>query len=330
MKRLKIGPELKMPKLGRGKSKPGSSNLKVPPFAADVFYDLRERRLLPLVALVAVAILAVPFLLGSSEEPVPPPTAAEGAEEAAELEVTGQPTLTVVQAKPGLRDYRKRLRGRTPTNPFKQKYTGLPAGAELESTVETSPSGLAGGESSEVSVTDEGDTVTVEVDEDGGSGSAPSSPGTGAGSGPGRGATGPAPDDGTQFYAYRPDLRFGIAGSGQLKEYTDLPVASLLPKENPVMIFLGATEPGDRVVFDVSSEVVLVKGGGRCIGGRLSCGLLFIREGESVTLLTEVPGRTFQLAIDSIDFVPVDRPKPASSSSAGESQVPGVFQNFSK
>ena len=35
----------------------------------DLYYDLRERRLLPLVALVLVAIVAVPFLLSSGSEP---------------------------------------------------------------------------------------------------------------------------------------------------------------------------------------------------------------------------------------------------------------------
>jgi hypothetical protein len=311
----RLGPELKMPKLRRPSL--GSSNLKLPPFAADVLYDLRERRLLSLVALVVVAILAVPFLLGSSEEPPPPPSVGS-AGEAAELEVTPGPTLTVVQAKPGLRDYRKRLRGRTPTDPFKQRYTGLPGGAQLESTVETSPTS-SGSDPSAVSVTDEGDTVTVEVDEDG--------TGAGGGSDPGgargRAGTRPAPDGG-QFYAYRPDVRFGVAGSGNLRKYEDLPIASLLPKEQPLLIFIGSTETGDRIVFDVSSEVVFVKGGGKCIGGRQSCGLLFIGAGEAVTLLTEVPGRTFQLAVDSIDFVPVDRPSSASSSATQPARIQGI------
>jgi hypothetical protein len=333
MKRPKIGPELKMPKLKmptltRGGSKRLSSSFSAPPFVADVYYDLRERRLLPLVALVAVAILAVPFLLGDSEEAVPPPTAAESAEEAAELEVTAEPTLTVVQAKPGLRDYRKRLRGRIATNPFKQKYTSLPPGAELESTVDMSPTVSAGsGDTSEVTVTDEGDDVTVEIDEPTGSPGAGTSPG--ASDGGQGGGTGSAPTP-NQFYAFRPDVRFGLAGSGELRKYTDLPLASLLPKENPVLFFIGATETGDRVVFDVSAEAVMVKGGGKCIGGRQSCGLLFIRAGEAVTVLTESRGRTFQLAVDSIDFVPVDRPKPAGASAAGEPQVPGFSQNFSK
>jgi len=63
MKRLKKGPELKL------------SELKVPPFLTDLYYDLRDRRLLPLVALVVVAIFAVPFLLGGeSTKPATPPS----------------------------------------------------------------------------------------------------------------------------------------------------------------------------------------------------------------------------------------------------------------
>ena len=47
--------------------------LKTPDFLSDLYYDLRDRRLLPVVALVIVAIAAVPFLLGGdSEEPYVP------------------------------------------------------------------------------------------------------------------------------------------------------------------------------------------------------------------------------------------------------------------
>jgi hypothetical protein len=311
----RIGPELKMPKLKRSGGK--ASSFKAPPWAADVYNDLRDRRLLPLVALVVVAIVAVPFLLGSSEEPVPPPVTADSAAEEAALEVTGAPTLTVVEAKPGLRDYRKRLRGRTPTDPFKQRYTGLPDGAELESTVETSPTG-SGEESTEISITESGGDVTeVEIDTPG------SAPGTGGSPGA------PAPDGG-QFYAFRPDVRFGLAGSGELREYDDLPLASLLPKESPLLIFIGVTEDGKRAVFDVGSEVIFVKGEGKCVGGRQSCGLLFLGEEQAVTLLTEARGRTFQLAVDSIDFVPVDPPVKAGSSAVEAAAMPGFTQNFTK
>ena len=112
MKRLKKGPELKMPEL------------KVPPFLVDLYWDLRDRRLLPLVALVVVAIVAVPFLLGGGSEELAPPAFCGHRDVAAPTrEAAEAASLTVVQAKPGLRDYRKRLAGRKPTDPFKQRYT---------------------------------------------------------------------------------------------------------------------------------------------------------------------------------------------------------------
>ncbi len=55
----RVGPELKMPDL---------KNAKVPPFLSDLYYDLHDRRLLPLVGLVLVAIVAVPFLLGGGSD----------------------------------------------------------------------------------------------------------------------------------------------------------------------------------------------------------------------------------------------------------------------
>ena len=47
--------------------------MKLPPVLVDLYWDLWDRRLLPLIALVVVAIVAVPFLLsGGSEEPSGP------------------------------------------------------------------------------------------------------------------------------------------------------------------------------------------------------------------------------------------------------------------
>lgn len=156
MKRLK-GPELKMPEL------------KTPDFLSDLYYDLRDRRLLPVVALVIVAIAAVPFLLGGdTEEPyVPGPG---GGLSALGSEKTSK--LTVVEATPGLRDYRKRLGHRSPTNPFKQRYTGLPPSAQLQS----SSSGSEGGGSPAAGEVESGSVTTSE-----GNSTAPSEGGSGSG-----------------------------------------------------------------------------------------------------------------------------------------------------
>lgn len=321
MKRL--GPELKMP------------DLKVPPFLADVYYDMRDRRLLPVVALVVVAIAAVPFLLGDSEESLPAPMAAEEAAEAARLEIAGDSSLTVVEAKPGLRDYHKRLRGRTPADPFKQRYTGLPAGAQLESSEVSSVTDLGGStDSGDVTVTEVEESVT-EVEEPGAGHSPGSGGGGSAGGGSGSGNPNPSIDpDGMRFFGFRPDVRFGVAGSQDLHLYEDLSLGSLLPKKKPLLVFIGISESGERAAFDVSPEVTLVRGNGACIGGMQSCRLLFLREDEAVDLLTESSGRAFRLKVESIDFVEVDVPKQSSKAgSASGSVLPrslGLAQNFSK
>ena len=66
---LKKGPDLKLPSFSslrrsKGGGEGGGSGLQAPDFLSDLYYDLRERRLLPVILLVVVAIVAVPFLLG--------------------------------------------------------------------------------------------------------------------------------------------------------------------------------------------------------------------------------------------------------------------------
>ena len=56
MNMLKKGPEIKLP------------DLKVPAPLVDLYYDLRERHLLPLVAVLLVAIVAVPIALSQSSQ----------------------------------------------------------------------------------------------------------------------------------------------------------------------------------------------------------------------------------------------------------------------
>ena len=51
---LKKGPEIKL------------SEIKVPDFLIDVYYDLKERHLLPVALVLAVAIIAVPIALSRS------------------------------------------------------------------------------------------------------------------------------------------------------------------------------------------------------------------------------------------------------------------------
>jgi hypothetical protein len=294
---------------------------KMPPFLGDLYYDLRERRLLPLVALVVVAIFAVPFLLGGGSDESPPPVAG-GTEDTMPAQAESA-SLTVVESKPGLRDYRKRLRSRTPTDPFKQRYTSIPQNAEL--SVETSSTEAGTGGGGEASVVTPLPTSS-EPPESGTPESTPPSNGGGSGSG----GNGGGSLDGKQLFGFRPDVRFGVAGSQQLSLHEELPLGSFLPKGDPVVVFIGVTQNGKRALFDVSRELSSVEGEGDCVGGEQSCRILSLQEGQAANLLTEPGARPFRLSVVKIDFVELDIPSKARSSNEIEPRDAGLAQNFTK
>lgn len=311
------GPELKMPEV------------KVPQFAADVYYDLRDRRLLPLVALLVVAIAAVPFLLGGDAEEAQPPTAERAGQSAVAASAA---RLTVVQGKPGLRDYRKRLRERSATDPFKQRYTSLPEAAQLKSVEVPSAAGGSGAGLSSESVTEIDESVT-EVEEQG---SSPGAKGNGGGTSPSGGAGPPEEGlEGGRLYGFRPDLRFGVAGSGELQLHDELPLGSLLPEKNPLLVFVGVTQNGKRALFSLTTEVTMVRGNGDCVGGSRNCRILSIQAGQAVDIVTDQPGRAFRLAVERIEFVALPPPQAreqASGSRAGGpggGRIRGLAQDFS-
>lgn len=328
-------PELKRPSLRREGG--GGSSLQAPAFLADLFYDLRDRRLLPVVALVLVSIAAVPLLLGGDAETSLPPARPSGG---ASTGPEGGSSLTVVEANPGLRDYRKRLEGRTPADPFASRGAtgGGSGGGGSEGSAAASNASAGSGASSsprpEPPSGGEADAPAKPVapesppSSDGGS-----SDGNGSGGGGSRG--GSSDDlDGKRLYGFRPDVRFGVAGSGQLALHDDLPLGSMLPKKNAVVLFVGVTQNGKRALFSVAPEV-LVRGDGGCVGGEENCRFLSMREGDAVDLLTDVPGRSYRLKVETLDFVELEMPpksERASDSGARGSRrglAPGFPQNFS-
>ena len=134
------------PKLDRSASKLsrpslGGPDLQMPKFLSDLYADLRDRHLLPLVALLIVAIIAAPILLsggGDEEEPAAiTPARVEG-----EAQDAG---LTVVPAEDGLRNYKKRLGHRTALNPFRRPAESASTGGASSSS---SGSGSEGGSES--------------------------------------------------------------------------------------------------------------------------------------------------------------------------------------
>ena len=263
----RVGPELKMP------------DLHAPAFLADIYWDLRERHLLPLIALIAVGIVAVPFLLGggSDESVTELPGAAAGGGSA--LGSTSAAKFTVVEAKPGLRDYRRRLSHRSPTDPFVQRYATplAPTGADQLNPIETSS-----GESTTVTVGGETSTGPAEFPRGEPSGGEPSG-GEPSGGGPSGGAAG-----GTELtlFAFAIDVKVVRSGgkdpaSGQKEsriEHGVLPQEPLPGKNAEVVTYMGISKKG-RPLLLVSSGVDSVFGETKCVTGDEICQLIEVEPG---------------------------------------------------
>jgi hypothetical protein len=296
MKRFK-GPELKMPEL------------KVPPFLADLYYDLRDRRLLPLIALVLVAIAAVPFLLGGEVERPSVPTAGVGATAALEAGGAKSSSLTVVEATPGLRDYRKRLRGRAPADPFKQLYTepagGSASGSSAGGSSSSGSSSSSSGTFSEESVTTESSTTTVEAE-------------------PGGGSNGSSTGGGNPhlvLFDYAIDVRISRSdapgdGNAQQRQEEEpavkhrvLPQTPLPGDKAPVVTYFGpgrkdGNKATGKVLLLVSGSVQSISGEYRCISGGIdNCQMLEVEPGFPLTFAYGDNGVHYTIKVLKIELV---------------------------
>lgn len=307
MKRLK-GPELKLPEP------------KAPDFLADLYYDLRDRRLLPLFALVLVAIVATPFLLGQKSETTLPPSAVSAI---AALKETSAPTsaLTVVEAKPGLREYKKRLRGRTPTDPFRAQGGGSSSKGE----------GGASATSSMSSTTSTSTTTSTSPTTGSGAGTTESSSPTGAGhaspspSPPSSGGGGEHSSGGAQpgggtggkphaiLYTFAIDLQIvhttGSKAEGDKKTSEPevrkrlLPTTVLPGQKKQVVTYMGLSPKTRKPLFLVSTDVKGVFGEGKCVAGTGSCQLIELEPGFPETFEYGEGGERYKLKVTKVELV---------------------------
>jgi hypothetical protein len=278
MKKIK-GPDLKMPEL------------KVPAFARDLYEDLRDRRLLPLVALVLVAIVAVPFLLSSGAEPKP--VTVKPAPQPAGASAS---SLTVVRATPGIRDYRKRLRGRTPTDPFKQPSSSADlSGAQLgapgnngfeESAVTTTSTSSATTVTKETTKSSGGDTTTKTETE-------VVVPGGGEGGGKEGGQGGQQPEQ-INLYSFAVDVKLtrteDDADTHKTTKKTQtrkevLPPAPLPGEKEQAVTYMGISPKTQNPLLLVSDAVTSVFGEAKCLSGESKCQLLEVEPGMPMTFV---------------------------------------------
>lgn len=281
-------PQLKMPEA------------KAPAFLADLYYDLRDRRLLPLVALIVVAIAAVPFLLGGDSEEFEAPAEGgviAGLDSAKERAAT----LSVVEATPGLRDYRKRLSERTPTDPFERHFSsGSLKGAQLN---EGKGGGEAKGETSSKSSTDGSGSGSGEGSGGGSGGGAPTDGGASPGTTPPPADSPPKGSGGGEgeltFYAFAVNVRIVKSVGGQRSEpivrERVLPQTGLPGEKEPVVTYMGVGREGKKstgkALMLVAENVVSVEGDANCVSGDEICQLLEVEPGFPVVLTLDSGAR---------------------------------------
>lgn len=294
-------------KLPKGPQLKKGSSLKPPAFLADFYYDLRDRRLLPVIVLILVAIVATPILLGQGSEPELPP-AASGAIEALEESSVGGASLTVVESKPGLRDYRKRLRNRTPLDPFRSLGKPSLAGAKLGGgkggggkSSDTSFSSTSKTVKETTTKTKNSETTTkteTTTSEDGHGNSGGLGKGKGGGSGDKNGS-GALP-------TYTIDVQISSSdasgSAGEPKQRIDIkPLTPLPGKKKPVVTYLGPATGSGRALFSVSKDVTAIFGEAKCVSGAQICEVLELEPDFPVTFVYAADQKRYRIKLLAIE-----------------------------
>ncbi|MBK5219629.1 MAG: hypothetical protein JJE35_07575 [Thermoleophilia bacterium] len=268
---LKKGPELKL------------SGIRVPAFLQDVYYDLKDRHLLPVAAILLVAIVAVPIAVASSGSETETPS--ERGESGATMSTGGEePDTLVAESTPGLRDYRRRLNHQQATDPFKEKYADSeqPSEGSGEGGSETAAGGIPSSTESPGSTT-----------------FPPSEPSDEGNSTPGK----------LTYYSYAIDVR--ISGGSEGKKATvrkNLPELTMLPsRETPAIVYMGSTRDGKKAVMTVSSDVQAIFGDAKCVLGSETCQLLAMEPGLPQTFVYGGAGKTYKIELLKIHLVESDK-----------------------
>jgi hypothetical protein len=265
------------------------SGIKVPGFLQDVYYDLKDRHLLPIVALLIVAIVAVPIALSQSSSGGSEPSETAGTS-AVPSGAGGQSAQLVAKSAPRLREYRRRLDYRQEDDPFQQQYgdTELAAGAEGDSaSTPSEPPFTESSESSEFSPAPE-----------------PTAPQTGGG---------PSGNPGKlTYFSYAIDVRISTGsteeGGKKVTVRRNLPELTMLPsREAPAIVYMGSTKDGKKAVMTVSSDVEAIFGDGKCVLGSDTCQLLAMEPDLPETFVYGGSGRTFKIELLKISLVESDK-----------------------
>ena len=308
-------------------------------FLLDLWYDLREKRLWPVAALLLAALVATPVVLSKkAEEPEPAPaTVAAAPAEAKKPE--GPAALANVKLEELAKGSGSSLSSFDPRNPFAPPRKALEAARrQAEGSSVSAPStatsagpvsdagsgGSTGGGSAGVDVTPGSGGATVpDV-----GGYTPPSGGTGGGD------EAKAPE-----YTYVVDVTF--RANDRTRTVKGLRKLDMLPDaESPLLIFMGVTEKAGNAVFMVDSTLQAA-GEGTCKPSAAECASLYLGPGSEHEFTTD-EGDSYTLRVDEIRRVKVgakasasneeqeDRQRGGADAARGRVSVPPVLADLVK
>jgi hypothetical protein len=228
-------------------------------FARNLWRDLVDKRLVPVVAVLVAALVAVPILIGSgSSKPktsaAPPPAAAAPDAGVAAAVSLNTSTSSKETHRPG------KLR-----NPFKPKHTTPDAG----------PTGAAG-----PSLASSGPSASSS------SSAGPSKPSS---SKPSSTTVTPTAGVTKDYFQWFVDIRMGSHEA--MKTHRNVHGVTPLPSTKFVLLtFIGVGGDNESAAFDVSPGS-MVKTDGKCLPSETNCSVLLLKKDESA-LLTRHAGST--------------------------------------
>jgi hypothetical protein len=254
----------------------------------DLYRDLRSKRLLPVVAILIVAIVAVPMALGSGSTPATPQTQlAVGIKPLAETQTVVLPTT------PELRNFHKRLNEYDKKNPFHQPQAPVvkTSGSSGSDATTDASAATSTGTSTDTSVTTPTDTGATTPPTDTGTTTTPTDTGTSTT------PTGPdTSSSGAEVVTYDIDVLVGAVG--EEKEIDGVKSLQLLPGDShPVLQYVTTDLGGHNASFVVSNAVTNADGTGRCAPSRFDCEFLQLDVGESERLEYGPTSRTYRIKL---------------------------------
>jgi hypothetical protein len=296
---------LKGPILRRPKALRNSPQVKMPRPVTDLYADLRDRHLLPLVAVLIVAIIAAPILLNSKSDKQPGEvvTGAVSAGGGA-----GEPSFTVVPAARDLRSPAKRLGHRQALDPFRIDTKAAEAETEGKEATGNGESEAGGAGSTEIPASGGDNEIAITESSSGGASPAESAP---VESSPP--ATGESTSSSTtanvtvqnEVVDYTVDMEAGVV-PGELSEKSEVePMTKLPSAKNPVVLFVGLSQGNKRALFLMTSKVTAYNGAVHCAVDKDACQMVELKPGHAAVFsygLGEAESR-FKVVLKKIEPV---------------------------